>query len=443
MHYKRLFGKAWVSAIKLKLIYPTHRHFNHKRLFNIAIPFNLCVLAGITPKDVEVSLTDAYFEAVDYDKHVDLVGITCLTPSALQAYKIAGRFRDRGVKVVLGGIHASALPEEALAHADAVVVGEAEGVWKKVIEDFKAGRMGGIYSSEKKPDLAGMPFPRRDLCAPRKYLVRNLVETSRGCPFNCAFCSDWIVYGNRYRFRPVKEVVEEIRSLRKKFIFFVDNNIAGNITRAKELFEALIPLKIKWVGQASITFGYDEEAVKLAARSGCLGVLVGLETLKKGLLKTIGKPVDPGRYIECISRIQRHGIFVQGEFIFGFDEDDASVFKETVDFAMKANLGSARFAILKPYPGTRIYEQFLKDGRMRTADWEKFHTRNVVYKPKNLTPEHLSAGRDWAYNEFASICSIYKRVGLTGKLSWLLWLVNLVNRGFKNTRGFVQPHTSS
>jgi len=432
-----------IGKMKLKLIYPPHRHFNHKRLFNVAIPFNLCVLAAITPRDVQVSLTDAYLEDVDYDEHVDLVGITCLTPSALQAYEIADRFRARGVKVVLGGIHPSALPQEALAHADAVVVGEAEGVWKKVIEDFKAGRMSGIYSSEKKPDLAGMPFPRRDLCAPRKYLMRNLVETSRGCPFNCAFCSDWIIYGNRYRFRPVEEVVEEIRSLRKKFIFFVDNNIAGNITRAKELFEALIPLRIRWVGQASITFGYDKEAVKLAARSGCLGVLVGLETLKKGLLKTIGKPVDPGRYIEYISRIQEHGIFVQGEFIFGFDEDDASVFKETVDFKKRAKLGSARFAILKPYPGTRIYERLLKEGRMTTTDWERFHTRHVVYEPKNLAVEELSRGRDWAYNEFASICSIYKRVGLTRKRAWILWLVNLVYRGFKNTRGFVQPHASS
>jgi radical SAM superfamily enzyme YgiQ (UPF0313 family) len=428
--------------MKLKLIYPTHRHFNHKRLFNVAIPFNLCVLAANTPKDVRVSLTDACVEDIDYDEHVDLVGITCLTPSALQAYKIAKRYREQGTRVVLGGIHPSALPDEALAHADAVVVGEAEGVWQKVIEDFRAGRMSGVYSSEGKPDLAGMPFPRRDLCAPGKYLVRSLVETSRGCPFNCMYCSDWLVYGNRYRFRPVEEVVEEIKSLRKRFVVFVDNNIAGNITRAKQLFEALIPLNIRWVGQASITFGYDEEMVKLAARSGCLGVLVGLETLKKDLLKTIGKPVDPGKYIKYISRIQKYGIFVQGEFIFGFDEDDASVFRETVDFAIRAKLGSARFAILKPYPGTRIYEQFLKEGRMRTNNWEKFHTRNVVYQPRNLTVEQLSRGRDWAYNTFASTGSICRRVGFTRKRSWLLWCVNLANRGFKNTRGFVQPHTS-
>jgi len=432
-----------MDKMKLKLIYPPHRHFNHKRFFNVAIPLNLCVLAANTPADVEVSLTDAYLEDINYNEHVDLVGITCLTPSALQAYKIAEGFRDRSVKVILGGIHPSAMPEEALQHADAVVVGEAELLWNKVIEDFKGGRLSGVYESEEKPDLAGMRFPRRDICAPRKYLVRSLVETSRGCPFNCMYCSDWLVYGHKYRFRPVEEVVEEIKSMRKKFIFFVDNNIVGNVGRAKELFEALIPLRIKWVAQASVNLGYDEDLVRLAERSGCLGVLVGLETLKKDVLKIIGKPVDPGRYMEAISRIQRHGIFVQGEFIFGFDEDDPSVFRRTIDFAIKAKLGSARFAILKPYPGTRIYERFLKEGRLMTFDWEKYHTRNVVYKPMNLTAEELAEGRDRAYNEFASIRSIYQRVGLTRRNSGLLWLVNLANRGFKNTRGYVQPAVSS
>lgn len=432
-----------MDRMKLKLIYPTHRHFNHKRLFNVAIPFNLCVLAANTPKDVDVSLTDAYLEDVDYNERIDLVGITCLTPSALQAYKVADAFRDKGVKVVLGGIHPTALPDEALKHADAVVTGEAEGVWKKVIEDCRAGRLGGVYAAETKPDLAGMPFPRRDICARGTYLTRALVETSRGCPFNCMYCSDWVIYGHKYRFRPVEEVVEEIKSMRKRFIFFVDNNIAGNINRAKRLFEALIPLRIKWVGQTSITFGYDEEAVKLAARSGCLGVLVGLETLNKNLLKTIGKPVDPETYIETIARIQRHGIFVQGEFIFGFDEDDPGVFKKTVDFAIRAKLGSARFAILKPYPGTRIYDKLKSEGRLKNLDWEKYHTSNVVYEPVGLTAEELASGRDRAYNEFASIGSIYKRVGLTKKRSALIWLVNLANRGFKNTRGSVQPAVSS
>lgn len=429
--------------MKLKLIYPPHRHFNRKRLFNITIPLNLCVLAAHTPRDVDVSLTDAYLQDIDFDEHVDLVGITCLTPSALQAYKIADKFREKGVSVVLGGIHPTAIPDEALKHADAVVVGEAENVWKNVIEDFKRGCLSSVYQSETKPNLAGMPFPRRDICLPRRYLMRNLVETSRGCPFNCMYCSDWLVYGDKYRFRPIEEVVEEIKSINKKLFVFIDNNIAGNMNRAKKLFEALIPLKIKWVAQASVNLGFDEEAVKLAARAGCLGILVGLETLNKNLLKEIGKPFDPDRYIESITRIQKYGINVQGEFIFGFDEDTPDVFQETVDFAIKAKLGSARFAILKPYPGTRIYDQFIHEGRLKNFDWEKYHTSNVLYTPLSLTAEELSKGRDWAYNEFASFRSIYKRVGITKKYALFSWLVNLVNRKFKNTRGNIQPAISS
>jgi radical SAM superfamily enzyme YgiQ (UPF0313 family) len=429
--------------MKLKLIYPTHRHFNHKRLLNVTIPLNLCVLAANTPKDVDVSFKDAYIQDIDYNEHVDLVGITCLTPSAFQAYKIADRFRDKGTKVILGGIHPSAMPEEALKHSDAVVVGEAEGVWDNVIEDSKAGRLSGIYESETKPDLIGMPFPKRDICLPKKYIFRNLVETSRGCPFNCMYCSDWLIYGPKYRFRPIEEVVEEVKSMKKKFIFFVDNNIVGNMDRAKQLFEALIPLKIKWFGQGSVNLGYDEEACKLAARSGCLSILFGLETLKKDVLKTIGKPVDPGRYIESISRVQKYGVNVQGEFIFGFDGDTPDVFKKTLDFAIKAKLGSARFAILKPYPGTRLYDDLQKEGRLKNIGWEKFHTSNVLFDPIGLTEEELSMGRDWAYNEFASISSIYKRVGFAKKYAILFWLMNLANRKFKNNRGTIPPAVSS
>jgi len=420
---------------KLELIYPTHRKFRHLRFRNLVPPLNLCLLAALTPREFDVRITDAYVEHLDFERPVDLVGITAVTASAIQAYRIADEYRRRGVKVVMGGIHPTAMPDEALEHSDAVVLGEAEGIWKKVLDDFLAGRLSGIYKSESYPSLAGLPLPRRDLVRRDKYFFHNLVETGRGCPFRCYYCSDWIVYGRKYRFRPAEEVVEEIRSLgRRKFIVFVDNNIVGNPQRAKELFRALMPLRIHWVAQASITMAEDRELVNLAARSGCLGVLVGLETLKKDLLRKIGKPVDPAKYKQDIKTIQDAGIFVQGEFIFGFDEDDPSVFEETLKFAEEAKLAAARFAILKPYPGTKIFDEFMKTGRMRVLDWEKFHTSNVVYEPKQLSPEQLSAGRDWCYDRFASIRSIYRRVGFFRKNAWLLWLVNLANRSFKNTR---------
>ncbi len=406
-------------------------------------------LAAHTPADVRVRILDAYVEPLDFDRltrppeRPDLVGIGALTPQANYAYGIANEFRRRAIAVVMGGIHPTAMPGEALQHADSVVLGEAELVWPQVIADFQAGRLQPRYQAEEHIDLAGARRPRRDLAPTWRYWVKWPVETSRGCPFNCMYCSDSTVFGHRYRFRPVEEVVEEIRSLgRPRYIFFVDNNIVGSLSRAKELFEALIPLGIRWTAQASITMSNDEELLRLARRSGCIGVLIGLETLKKGLLRKIGKPVDPALYKEQIERIRRHGILVQGEFIFGFDEDDGSVFEETVRFAEEAKLDSARFAILKSYPGTRLFEMWMKDGRITTTNWSLYHTRNVAYRPAQLTPEELARGRDWAYDRFGSVRSIWRRVGVSRRYAPLVWAINFGNRAFKNSLRRPRPSVS-
>ena len=422
-------SKPWIQ-----LVYPTHRPLRRPRFKNLAPPLNLAVVAANTPDDVRVTITDTYVEPIDWRKRPDLVGITSLTASVAGAIDLAKKFRAVGSKVVMGGIQATATPEEILQHCDAVVAGEAENTWPRLVRDFLAGKMERIYSSVEKPDLSQYKWPRRDLLKRRKYFVFNLLETSRGCPFNCMYCSDSTIYGKNYRFRPVEDVVAEIRSMSGRFFVFVDNNVVGNPSRAKELFRALIPLRIKWVGQASITMAYDEELVRLAKRSGCLGVLVGLETLKKNVLKTIGKPVDPARYIEYIDRIQRHGIFVQGEFIFGFDEDDQTVFDQTLEFAERAKLASARFAILKPYPGTRFYRQCVAEGRITEPDWSKFHSRHVVYKPAQLIPEQLVEGRDRCYARFATVGSLWRRVGITHPHAPLIWAMNLANFKFRNSR---------
>jgi len=426
--------------MKVLLIHPTHRPLRGPRLRSRIPPLGLMLLAAYTPRDVRVRILDAYVERLNVEElsrqpgRPDLVGIGVLTPQANFAYHVADEFRRRGVPVVMGGIHPTALPEEALQHADSVVLGEAEEVWPRLLADFRAGRLQPRYRAERHLDLAGLRRPRRELAPAWRYWVKRPVETSRGCPFNCMYCSDSTVFGSRYRFRPVEEVVAEIRSLgRPGYVFFVDNNIVGNIDRAKELFAALIPLGIRWTAQASITMSYDEELLRLARRSGCIGVLIGLETLKKGLLRKIGKPVDPAKYRDEIARIRSHGILVQGEFIFGFDEDDASVFAETVRFAEEAKLDSARFAILKPYPGTRLFEMWMKEGRITTTDWSLYHTQHAVYRPAQLTPEELARGRDWAYNRFGSATSIWQRVGLSRRYAPLVWAINFGNRAFKNS----------
>jgi len=418
----------------VQLINPTHRPLRRPRFKNLAMPLNLTVVAANTPDDFDVKITDCYVQRINWKRKPDLVGLTSLTASAAGAIDLAKKFKAIGSKVVIGGIQATAMPEEMLKYCDAVVCGEAESTWPLVCSDFLEGKLEGVYKAAEPPDLAKYRWPRRDLVQRRKYFVNNLIETSRGCPFNCMYCSNSTVYGDQYRYRAIEDIVAEIRSMPGKFFVIVDNNVVGNPARAKELFEALIPLRIKWVGQASITMGYDEQLVRLAARSGCTGVLVGLETLKKNVLKTIGKPVDPGRYIEDIKCIQKHGIFVQGEFIFGFDEDDESVFEETLDFAERARLDSARFAILKPYPGTRFYDDMVAAGRISEFDCSKYHSKNVVYKPALLTPEQLQQGRDWCYSRFATIRSLWKRVGITRRNAPLIWAMNLANTKFKNSR---------
>ena len=422
-----------MSKPLVQLINPTHRPLKRPRLKNLAMPLNLAVIAANTPDECEVKITDTYVERINWAKRPDLVGITTLTASSAGAIEVARKFKAIGSTVVMGGIQTTAMPEQMLAHCDAVVCGEAENTWPELVRDFLSGRMKKIYAADP-PDLADYRRPRRELVKRRKYFVNNLIETSRGCPFDCMYCSNSTVYGKAFRFRQVGDIVEEIRAMPGRFFVIVDNNVAGHPGRAKELFRALIPLRIKWVGQASITMGYDEELLRLAARSGCMGVLVGLETLKKDVLKTIGKPVDPKRYIEIIKRFQKHGIFVQGEFIFGFDEDDETVFEETLEFAERARLDSARFAILKPYPGTRFYDQCVKEGRLSEFDCSKYHSRHVVYQPVLLTPEQLRNGRDWCYRQFASFRSMWRRIGLTKRHAPLIWAMNLANHQFKNSR---------
>jgi radical SAM superfamily enzyme YgiQ (UPF0313 family) len=249
--------------MRIELINPNNSfnaaniRFLQKGLFNslkakaYSPSLNLCMIAAYTPRDIEVSITDECVSAIDFNKKVDLVGITCLTATAPRAYEIADAFRERGVKVVMGGIHVSTLPDEALQHCDSVVIGEAEGLWEKVIQDFRRERLKSKYQNGSFVDLRGLPIPRRDLLDPKDYVTVNTVQTTRGCPFNCSFCSVKLFNGGRYRFRPIEDVVEEIKTLPSKNVFFVDDTILSRRERTKKLFKALIPLKIRWGSQPS------------------------------------------------------------------------------------------------------------------------------------------------------------------------------------------------
>lgn len=411
--------------MKLELIAPaTPGSSNRKKV--LIPPLGLAMVAALTPPDVEISLTDENVTAIAFQKQTDLVGITALTVTAQRAYEIADIFRAKGVKVVLGGIHPSVRPEEAGQHADAVVIGEAEGVWPKVIEDFKANQLQRVYQQRERPSLVGLPLPRRDLFAKGAYYVRNTLSTTRGCPYSCTFCSVTSFFGHTYRCRPVEEVCREIETLgKKKFIVFLDDNIVGNPKFAKELFRALIPYKIKWVAQASVTIARDDELLKLAAASGCISLFIGFESISPASLAAVGKRMNVvDEYESVIKRIHSHGIAIHGLFIFGFDEDDEGVFQRTVHFAQQMRLETAQFDYLTPYPGTALGESMDNAGRVVTKDWARYGYE-LLFEPRLMTRETLQSGHDWVWCEFYSLPSIWRRLGIRHHHPLVFWIANL------------------
>jgi radical SAM superfamily enzyme YgiQ (UPF0313 family) len=393
---------------------------------------SLATVAALFPRGTKIEIINDSIEEIDYDEKVDLVGITSITSTVPRAYEIADTFRKKGIPVIMGGMHASALPEEAIKHVNAVVIGEAEGQIKPLIKDFKNGKLKKFYSSDKRPNLRKIPLPRIDLYEKKNkyYKEMHMIQTTRGCPFNCDFCTVTHFFGQTYRTRSIEDIVREIKTVsRRTLIFFVDDNIAGNPKYAKKLFKALIPLNIKWFGQASLVLAKNRELLKLAARSGCISLFMGIESVSPSSLKEVGKNMNKVEdYKESIKIIHDHGIAIIGAFIFGFDSDNKSVFEETVSFIDRNNIELPSLAILTPLPGTRLNERMEKAGRIISRDWSKYTVGEVVFQPKLLTVEELQEGYYWARKQLSSFSSIYKRTFHLKKSSLLYIPVNLIMR---------------
>lgn len=372
---------------------------------------SLTTIAALTPAEIEVAITDENVEPIDFNEDVDLVGLTAMTMHAPRAYEIADRFRARGITVVMGGLHASSLPQETKQYVDAVVIGEAECVWEDLLHDFQNGQLKPFYKSNHFCSLKAQPLPRLDLLKKKRYCTINCVQATRGCPFSCDFCSVAQFFGNTYRYRPVDEVIEEIKSLPPGYFTFVDDNIMGKPTYAKELFQKLTPLKKKWTSQGSLTMAKDTKLLKMAAESGCYALFVGIESLSQDNLSSMNKSINHvSQYEEAIKIIRDHGIMVVGSFIFGFDHDDEAVFEHTVKFCEKNKIELPIFFILTPVPGTRLYQRMEKEGRILHKDWSKYNGSNVVFKPKLLSEETLFNGYSWAFQETYSYQSMAKRI---------------------------------
>lgn len=424
--------------MKIALVAPGSPETKHHRA--IFPPLNLGWIAAYTPEEHDVVILDEHKQKLDLNAiDAELVGITVMTSFAPRAYEIADALRLKGHRVILGGMHPSALPEEAKQHADSIVVGEMEPLWLEVLDDYQRNALKPIYRFPERPQLTGMRHPRRDLWNSKDYLVPQTVQTTRGCPYACSFCAVSNFFGHTYRLRPIHDVIAEVQHLPGKFIAFVDDNIIGHPQYAKELFIALAPLKKQWFGQTSINFGKDPELLKLAAKSGCIGVFIGLESVSDANLRSIGKGINLAVDREAaVKNIRAHGIGVEGAFIFGFDEDDDKVFERTVDYAERLRLEGAQFGVLTPFPGTKLFHEMEAAQRILSYDWGHYTVNRVVFKPMGMTPERLQAGVDWAYQQFFSLSSIWRRIGLIHPhLNWV-WLFNLISRS--RVKAYVKRH---
>jgi len=376
-------------------------------------PLSMAQLAGLTPKYIETQFFDDRLEDINYDAPCDLVAISVETYTAKRAYQISNKFRKKGVKVILGGFHPTLMPEEAIQYADSVFIGEAEELWGKVLEDAKENRLKKFYKSENRPSLNGIR-PNRDIFKGKQYLPISLVESARGCYFSCNFCSISSFYNSSYKCRPIPEVVEEIKTLKRKDIFLIDDNIGADSDKAKELFTALAPLNIRWVSQISINVLKDNELLDLIAKSGCMGLLIGLESLDNNNLAQMNKGWNKKiiDYEEALQKLRDNGLATYATFLFGYDCDDLDSFNQTLEFAIRHKFFLIAFNHLVPFPGTPLYEAFRKEGRLLYDKWwldPNYYFGDIAFRPKNISPKQLSELCLNFRKKFYSFYSIFKR----------------------------------
>jgi radical SAM superfamily enzyme YgiQ (UPF0313 family) len=404
--------------MKIKLIAPHEQSddaISSAQTFKIQ-KVNLPLLAALTPPVHTVKIVDEAFVADDIGEEVDLVGITVMTDLALRAYQIADTYRQRGVKVVMGGIHPTILPSEALQHADAIVIGEAEEVWPKLLSDVASRGMQTLYAAGKFCDLGQIPLPRRDLyptAGHKGYTPLAFgIETARGCPYDCEFCSIGSVMGRQYRSRPILDVIGEMECVDSSHLFFVDDALAFHRPTAKKLFTEMIPLRRKWAGQGPVSLAEDLELLELMRRSGCVGLLIGFESVQKkthdGMKKIRNLKIG---FSEAVRRFHGEGIALLGAFIFGFDHENKDVFDQTLEFSVKNRLDCMELRILTPFPGTRLYARLLKEGRLLVPNWwlHGYPPDTLLFQPRGMTGEELIEGFDRLNRQAYSFGSIVKR----------------------------------
>lgn len=376
-------------------------------------PLVFAILASLTPPEVETVLYDERLEAIPYNEPTDLVALTVETYNARRAYQLAAQFRRRGAPVVLGGYHPTFLPEEALQFADSVVIGDAEGLWPQVVQDARQGSLRRVYRQADFPPLGGV-IPDRRIFVGKRYAPAALVQYGRGCRFACEFCSIHAFYGSNLRQRPVREVVAEIEALNRRHIFLVDDNIFVDAPRARELFTALIPLRLRWSCQISLDIAHDDELMALLEKSGCTTAVIGFESLNEANLAQMKKRwnLKYGDYATSVKKFQERGVMIYGSFVFGYDEDTVDSFDRCVEFALHHNFYLANFNPLTPMPGAKLYDRLRAEKRLIHERWwlaPGYRYGQATFHPRRMTADQLTAGCFRARCQFNAYRSIVKR----------------------------------
>lgn len=412
------FYKTPEVKMKIKLIAPSDDVFeNIQSSATFKVPrLCLALLAALTPEEHEVTIVDESYAPDNIDEDVDLVGITVMTEMALRAYKIADYYRRKGVKVVMGGIHPTTLPDEAIKHCDAVAMGEAENIWHKILLDAKNNNLQKFYSSDKLTNINELVKPRWDIYPLNSYHSYTpkviTIESSRGCAYSCEFCSIASVYGKKYRVRCVDKVIEEIENANCQNLFFVDDALGLNRNEFIKLLKEMIPLNKKWVGQGTVSLGEDESLIKLMRDAGCVALLLGFETIQEDIQHNMVKITRSKlNFSETVKRFHDYGIAIYGAFVFGFDNEDKHIFERTLDFCLTNKIDFLQLRMLVPFPGTELFARLKREGRLFDDKWwlKGLSTENLLFKPKNFSPEEFVDGYNYLIKNCYSNYSIFKR----------------------------------
>jgi radical SAM superfamily enzyme YgiQ (UPF0313 family) len=397
------------------------------------VPLTLPYLAALTPPEWDVNLIDEQLMEVDFRAPVDLVAITTWSINSFRAYEIADRFRERRVPVIMGGPHTCFYSDEAGEHCDAVGIGEGESFWPMMLQDAAGGRLKKVYRADPIPALHGLPFPRYDLVDLRKYSFFKTfpIQTSRGCPFKCEFCSERFYLGEKYRYRPVPEVIEEIKASKARNLLFADSNFAGNVEHTMELMEALIPLKLRWSSLWSTYLCTNQKFMDLAQRSGLLHVNIGMESIDPDTLEEMNKKVNQvQQYREILTNLRKRRISYSLNFIFGWDTEKRNVFPSTLAFLRENKVPVAYFNILTPHRGTPLYDRMKAENRILDTHHIGRWPGIICYiKPKHDSPAELEEKVKKMYGDFYRYSSMVSRLPLPiSKADIASWVVNLSQR---------------